>query len=845
MPISRPVTRFEGRTRFTSTPRQAQRLPSPPPSTEERLTVSQKEATQEGEPTYRLAGIEITSAEFNTYNRATDRGKFDFLVKKGIIPTGSQFVESITPQQVADIRAKSKEGIELGIVPAADIEGITAKGWGYYDPAQVAEFKAYMETRPGELRQYMADVKKARERIQKETAIARREAIDVRLTNVIAFTDQKQFNAMVKFNNTVNPYAIATGQPFKNNYTRDDLVKYLIRNPGDTKTLLTAGFNSADIGTAKRYADKFATSESEFLKILPSAQRGWITYALGRKYKDTPWSRLTKTQKSEILAYFSIDIKDIQAASVQALKEALIIPALIENPPYKGKTEVRRAGAVAIPMAGITASTPIAAAAVAGLLVDANIRATESFIRSVQNKIEDYRDKYGVYPTASQVSIDINGRTTTLDQISKTIPVTIDTRTPGFTPLTLETKLPGITPTRIGKGDLKLIPPTITTKLTGMVPKVLDTTIPGITGTNIGKGSIIASAAVTTKERVKWVFPIVNYPVRGGAGAPGLAYYAAQNLTDLDNKLYEAYVNGAVSREQYDDYQAARKKYLLSKGAVSETTVAGNQIYIRGIGRIDITPIITPATAAALRASQQARESGLNATQTTQLIELSANTAAGTATAALVDTLTQTQTLTPRQTALLTATVVNTATATAVNTATMEATAEMDTTTTTGKAPPLKFPLPEEVSPGVFKMPKGTVTWRQGIGWWSIYPPYGAEQRKFTIKKPEGSQIVGDAKGAYDTIQTIKGLPPGKIAPFDMGIVDVEITKPPQSPRAGNRAAIRFTRDTGTRQPSNAIRNRRVGQYYVARGMVSRRPIGRRNKPRRDTNMGYGPISEI
>lgn len=90
------------------------------------------------------------------------------------------------------------------------------------------------------------------------------------------------------------------------------------------------------------------------------------------------------------------------------------------------------------------------------------------------------------------------------------------------------------------------------------------------------------------------------------------------------------------------------------------------------------------------------------------------------------------------------------------------------------------------------KMPKGSVTWQQGIGWWTRKPPYRLKDSEFTLKKPIGAVAVKDSKSAFDTIQTISGLPPDKIPTMPMGIVDVKVTNPPYNPRHNNRQSIQF-----------------------------------------------------
>jgi hypothetical protein len=117
-------------------------------------------------------------------------------------------------------------------------------------------------------------------------------------------------------------------------------------------------------------------------------------------------------------------------------------------------------------------------------------------------------------------------------------------------------------------------------------------------------------------------------------------------------------------------------------------------------------------------------------------------------------------------------------------------------------------PMPPEtrdaIRSGKAPVPRGSVTWRQGVGWWTRWPPYGQQDRIFTRRKPRGAVMVRDARSAYDTIQTFSGIPPGKIPKFDMGIMDVFVDNPPGIPIRSNRDSIAFTRDPAMiRRPKN------------------------------------------
>jgi len=145
---------------------------------------------------------------------------------------------------------------------------------------------------------------------------------------------------------------------------------------------------------------------------------------------------------------------------------------------------------------------------------------------------------------------------------------------------------------------------------------------------------------------------------------------------------------------------------------------------------------------------------------------------------------------------------------------------------TTTSPPRVNFRLPQitQNKDGSVTVPEGSVTWKQGIGWWTIVPPYRKQDAFFTIKKPRGATASKDMKSAFDTIQSMTGEAPPKID-FKMGIVNVKIRRPPATPRKRNTSAISFTQNKAVTQRP---RNRKVGVYYISGRMISRKPIGRR-----------------
>lgn len=158
-----------------------------------------------------------------------------------------------------------------------------------------------------------------------------------------------------------------------------------------------------------------------------------------------------------------------------------------------------------------------------------------------------------------------------------------------------------------------------------------------------------------------------------------------------------------------------------------------------------------------------------------------------------------------------------------------EGTREEDKGRARARLPELRPELDEK-----FVFPKGTKSWKQGFGWWSLMPPYTSENdRVFTRHKPRGAEIVSDEKTAIGTIQAIGG-PSADPVKMDMGVIDVYITDPPQKPDAKRgRKAIQFVRDTNKtysgvkklkQQKGKKGKSEKKGPYRYKGGGASRKP---------------------
>ena len=119
------------------------------------------------------------------------------------------------------------------------------------------------------------------------------------------------------------------------------------------------------------------------------------------------------------------------------------------------------------------------------------------------------------------------------------------------------------------------------------------------------------------------------------------------------------------------------------------------------------------------------------------------------------------------------------------------------TKTNTIVPPPVvaNFPNTKQKRTGIPKNAAGVVTWKQGVVWWTRWYPYRQQDSLPTKNKPQGAVQVTNANSAYDTIQTLTGMPPEKVPQFDMGIEEVGIKAPPHEPIIQNRASISFQRN--------------------------------------------------
>lgn len=88
------------------------------------------------------------------------------------------------------------------------------------------------------------------------------------------------------------------------------------------------------------------------------------------------------------------------------------------------------------------------------------------------------------------------------------------------------------------------------------------------------------------------------------------------------------------------------------------------------------------------------------------------------------------------------------------------------------------------------------ITWRYGLNWVLINPPYHQSDVHWLKYHPSGAVEVEGTKSAYRTIQSLGGNA-DIILDIDAGAFDIEINSPSQQP--GKTGAIRFNRDRHNR----------------------------------------------
>lgn len=189
------------------------------------------------------------------------------------------------------------------------------------------------------------------------------------------------------------------------------------------------------------------------------------------------------------------------------------------------------------------------------------------------------------------------------------------------------------------------------------------------------------------------------------------------------------------------------------------------------------------------------------ATQLAQQLQTKGLTQTQTATKVQTQTATETQTLTKAQVAQVT----KTAVAQVVETPTIP-----PPVTPVTPSPPPRTPAPPKLPPPPpplllprkkreeeerrKKLRQYPITWRQGLIWIVIKPPYRTKSDIRIMKRPpKGAEVAEGARSAYKTIQSLGGDAYRLELDVDAGIMDILIRQPRR--RAGAKGAIRFRKD--------------------------------------------------
>ena len=431
---------------------------------------------------------------------------------------------------------------------------------------------------------------------------------------------------------------------------------------------------------------------------------------------------------------------------------------------------------------------------------------------SINRAINNYLEKNETLPDKSEVYIVTDEETIPL----QTIGIPVDTKIPPMIAPRMDTRLPPQVKRDTSIPIPPLVPVPISGKLPLTVPPRFDTTLPGITAPVIDTGKLITAGGelintppvrrVVTQER--WKTWITNYPV-AGSGAPSGSYIKGKDIMELDQKIYSAFTNGAIGREDYQDYLGARDNYLRAKTGVDNSV----QSVISQNPNINTENITQEAIATGVLAGIYVLTQNKNATADEvrtaiedairehtkvdmglvtddllqQLTEVSTRLATQTQTQTATKIATQTQTQTATQTATQVATQVATQTATTVpatavpvpTTATMELAA---TTTATQRVAPLPLPVLFEDDPEkVDKLKHGFITWRQGKTYWAIPQSedgkFDTEDKVASGKPFQGTTKFPVGKGSvYKSMEYVGSNPPAK-AFIDVGWAQFNVVK--------------------------------------------------------------------
>jgi tetratricopeptide (TPR) repeat protein len=123
--------------------------------------------------------------------------------------------------------------------------------------------------------------------------------------------------------------------------------------------------------------------------------------------------------------------------------------------------------------------------------------------------------------------------------------------------------------------------------------------------------------------------------------------------------------------------------------------------------------------------------------------------------------------------------------------------------TTTGRIKLRQFGKGES-----YDAPQGTYTFKMGLYWVSIEPPYKTQgDVVLSVEPPNGAEVVSGQGSAYKTIQSLGG-DGNVVLDLDYGAFDVRIDRPTRKP--GKIGAISFKRDSTNTQSGITIKGVRA-----------------------------------
>jgi hypothetical protein len=327
--------------------------------------------------------------------------------------------------------------------------------------------------------------------------------------------------------------------------------------------------------------------------------------------------------------------------------------------------------------------------------------------------------------------------------------------------------------------------------------------------------------------------------------------------------VLDAYSRGVLTKEQLEEYNGAKERYLKAKG-LSDSAIASTTSPPLYINKTIPQPVYIAAISAGALAALQAQQKHLSQQQTIAAIQQAIYVHTGAQSQPVVEQLTQTAEQIANQTATkaglqtTTGTAIKGANQTASQTQEQDQTQEQEQTKTQtmtqtqtatheavnenenesakeneneaaaeNEMAAAKLPKPKSKQGGTPELTAKDVanatTHRAGFGYWF----FSDGRWRFLKQLPPGAKPVKSGKGSgYASVQTIRGKP--IITQHRMGAVTVTINRPGYQP--GQRGAISY-RPSGSGSGRPSLSMTRQGQTVHIKGVgvvnAGRIPRGR------------------